>query len=245
MKNYIELENISKLFCSSKNEFYVLTNINLEISRGEFVTVVGPEKSGKSTLLNVLGLLESSSDGRYFFNHRDVGSMGQVELAKFRNSEIGFVFQSLNLIPDLTIFENVELPLIYRGELSSVARKEKVEKSLEKVNMLHRAGHFPNQLSEEQQQRVAIARAVVGEPSTLLADEPTGNLDEKAKARLISIFSALNDEGITIIWFTNDRSITAHTHRVIELSQGKIVRDYLTHAQLASKVPPMLAAESA
>jgi putative ABC transport system ATP-binding protein len=219
----IALTNVSKVFYTDEVETQALSNINMTIERGEFVAVAGPSGSGKSTLLSILGLLESPSEGAYWLNGRRVSGLSLGERARVRNREIGFIFQSFNLIGDLTVFENVELPLIYRG-MTAVERSRHVNQALEKVGLSHRSNHLPSQLSGGQQQRVAIARAVAGPPSILLADEPTGNLDSKNGEAAMELLRMLNkDEGMTICLVTHDQRFAAYAGREIHLFDGRIV----------------------
>ena len=195
----IHLDSVSKVFYTDDLETHALERITLNIANGEYVAIEGPSGCGKSTLLSILGLLDSPTDGSYTLNNRPVAQLAQADRARTRNREIGFIFQSFNLIGDLTVYENVELPLTYRGMRPS-ERKDRVMQALDKVEMAHRAKHLPSQLSGGQQQRVAVARAVAGQPSILLADEPTGNLDSKNGEAVMQLLRALHDEGSTICW---------------------------------------------
>ncbi len=225
MKNYIELKNISKVFSTDEVDTHALHDINLSIEQGEFVSIIGPSGCGKSTLLSLIGLLDFVTSGSYLHLDKEVMRLTQKKQALYRNEVLGFVFQSFNLIPDLTIFENVELPLLYRGGFNKSERKAKVEAALSKVEMVHRLKHFPSQLSGGQQQRIAIARAIVGEPEILLADEPTGNLDSKNVKIVLDILRQLNQEGTTIIMVTHEPNFSFEVGRVIELNDGKLVKD--------------------
>jgi putative ABC transport system ATP-binding protein len=218
----IHLEDIKKVFLTDEIETHALSGIHLEIKLGEFVSIAGPSGCGKSTLLSILGLLEGPSDGTYILNQEDVSDLSLEQRARIRNREIGFIFQSFNLIGDLSVLENVELPLAYRG-LKSAERREKAIAALEKVEMTHRKGHLPSQLSGGQQQRVAVARALAGNPNILLADEPTGNLDSKNGQVVMDLLSQLNDEGTTICMVTHDDRYAHYAHRIIHLFDGKIV----------------------
>src|SRR5213078_2935477 len=199
----IHLESLSKVFTTDEVETHALAGIHLEIERGEFVSISGPSGCGKSTLLSILGLLDSPSEGTYTLNGKPVESISMRERARVRNREIGFIFQAFNLIGDLTVYQNVELPLTYRG-MTSAERKKRVEEALEKVEMSHRMKHYPSQLSGGQQQRVAVARALCGQPSILLADEPTGNLDSKNGESVMDLLRELHREGATICMVTHD-----------------------------------------
>ena len=217
----IHLDSVSKVFYTDDLETHALERITLDIANGEYVAIEGPSGCGKSTLLSILGLLDSPTDGSYTLNNRPVAQLAQADRARTRNLEIGFIFQSFNLIGDLTVYENVELPLTYRGMRPS-ERKDRVMQALEKVEMAHRAKHLPNQLSGGQQQRVAVARAVAGQPSILLADEPTGNLDSKNGEAVMQLLRALHDEGSTICMVTHDPRYVAHADRTIQLFDGRV-----------------------
>ena len=218
----IHLESIGKAFFTDELETHALAQIDLEIHRGEFVSIAGPSGCGKSTLLSILGLLDSPSDGNYTLNGRAVANLDHAERARIRNREVGFIFQSFNLIGDLTVYENVELPLTYRG-ITSAERKERALAALEKVGMGHRMKHYPSQLSGGQQQRVAVARALGGKPSILLADEPTGNLDSKNGDAVIELLRELHREGATICMVTHDPRFAGHAERQIHLFDGRII----------------------
>lgn len=218
----LHLENIKKVFLTDEIETHALSGIHLQIKMGEFVSIAGPSGCGKSTLLSILGLLEGPSEGSYVLNQQDVSNLTLEQRARIRNREIGFIFQSFNLIGDLSVLENVELPLAYRG-LKSSERREKALAALEKVEMTHRKGHLPSQLSGGQQQRVAVARALAGDPNILLADEPTGNLDSKNGQVVMDLLSQLNQEGATICMVTHDDRYAHYAHRIIHLFDGKIV----------------------
>jgi putative ABC transport system ATP-binding protein len=218
----IQLEELTKVFYTDEVETHALAGIHLAIKRGEFVAISGPSGCGKSTLLSILGLLDSPTKGNYTLNEQPVADLNLSQRARIRNREIGFVFQSFNLIGDLTVFENVELPLTYRGMRAS-ERKARVGRALERVGMAHRGKHLPSQLSGGQQQRVAVARALVGEPSILLADEPTGNLDSKNGGAVMELLTDLHSNGSTICMVTHDPRFARHADRTVNLYDGQIV----------------------
>jgi putative ABC transport system ATP-binding protein len=220
----IHLEGLTKVFYTDEVETHALSGIHLDILKGEYVAISGPSGCGKSTLLSILGLLDSPTGGTYLLNTRQVQSLDLSERARIRNREIGFIFQSFNLIGDLTVYENVELPLTYRG-MKATERKERVGKALERVGMAHRAKHLPSQLSGGQQQRVAVARALVGEPSILLADEPTGNLDSKNGDAVMELLRELHRAGSTICMVTHDARFARHADRTIHIFDGRVVED--------------------
>jgi putative ABC transport system ATP-binding protein len=220
----IQLEDLKKVFYTDEVETHALAGIHLEIARGEYISIAGPSGCGKSTLLSILGLLDTASEGSYTLNGRAVADLPLSERARVRNREIGFIFQSFNLIGDLTVYENVELPLTYRG-MKSTERKERVMAALEKVGMSHRAKHLPSQLSGGQQQRVAVARAVGGSPSILLADEPTGNLDSKNGEAVMELLRELHREGATICMVTHDPRYARSAERSIHLFDGRVVEE--------------------
>ena len=217
----IKLERITKTYQMGEIDLQVLKGIDLDIRQGDFVSIVGPSGSGKSTLMNIIGCLDTPTTGEYYLDGREISNYKGNELAKIRNEKIGFIFQKFNLLPRLTAFENVELPLIYRGEKSSL-RKEKVEEALISVGLKDRMRHNPTELSGGQQQRVAIARALVGSPPILLADEPTGNLDTKSGSEVLSIIERLNDEGKTIIVITHDLEVAQVSKEKITIRDGLI-----------------------
>ncbi|WP_371877545.1 ABC transporter ATP-binding protein [Pyxidicoccus parkwayensis] len=223
-KSLIQLEGLTKVFETEEVETHALSNIHLTIRQGEWVAIVGPSGSGKSTLLAVLGLLDTATRGAYLLDGRSVLDLSPSDRALVRNRHIGFIFQSFNLIGDLTVFENVELPLTYRG-MPAAERKQRVEKALEKVGMAHRARHMPGQLSGGQQQRVAVARAVAGDPLILLADEPTGNLDSKNGEAVMQLLSELHKGGATICMVTHDPSHARTATRTVSLFDGRVVQD--------------------
>lgn len=218
----IKTENLSMVFTTEDVQTKALNDVSLEIRQGEFVAIMGPSGCGKSTLLNILGTLDSPTSGNYFFNGKEVNKMNESQLTALRKGNIGFVFQSFNLIDELTVFENVELPLVYLGGRKS-ERKQKVTEVLERINIAHRAAHFPQQLSGGQQQRVAIARAVVTDCALLLADEPTGNLDSTNGTEVMELLRELNKEGTTIVMVTHSERDASYAHRIIRLLDGRIV----------------------
>ncbi len=220
----IKLESVKKVFLTDEVETHALAGIHMEVGKGEYVAIAGPSGCGKSTLLSILGLLDTPTDGHYWLNTRPVADLAMSERARVRNREIGFIFQSFNLIGDLTVFENVELPLTYRG-MKSAERRERANKALERVGMAHRAKHLPSQLSGGQQQRVAVARAVAGEPSILLADEPTGNLDSRSGEAVMDLLRDLHRSGATICMVTHDPRYARHAERTIHLFDGRIVEE--------------------
>lgn len=226
MSPLIELKNAYKIYNPGENEVRALDGVNLKIDRGDFVAIVGHSGSGKSTLMNMLGLLDVVTSGTYILNGKDVSDMDDDELSSIRNLEIGFIFQGFNLIPSLTAQGNVELPLIYRG-MKAEQRHELSEAALKRVGLEKRMHHLPNQMSGGQQQRVAIARALAAKPPLILADEPTGNLDSNSGKEVMRIINELWAEGRTIILITHDDSIAETAHRVIRISDGKIVDDYI------------------
>src|SRR6186713_2120816 len=218
----IHLEGVTKVFLTDEIETHALSGVHLDIERGEYVAIAGPSGCGKSTLLSILGLLDTPTQGRYRLNGQAVEELNLAERARVRNREIGFIFQSFNLIGDLSVYENVELPLTYRGMPSS-ERKDRVIAALERVEMAHRAKHLPSQLSGGQQQRVAVARAVAGAPSILLADEPTGNLDSKNGESVMTLMRELHAEGATICMVTHDPRYAQHAERAVHLFDGRVI----------------------
>lgn len=224
MAPLIKLENVTKVFLTDEVETHALAGIHLEVNQGEYVSIAGPSGCGKSTLLSILGLLDSPTDGTYLLNGRPVQGISLPERARIRNREIGFIFQSFNLIGDLTVYENVELPLTYRGMASS-ERKAAVSEALEKVGMAHRAKHLPSQLSGGQQQRVAVARALAGKPAVLLADEPTGNLDSKNGDSVMQLLAELHRNGATIVMVTHDARFARNAARTVHIFDGRVVQE--------------------
>src|ERR1700681_2521402 len=222
----IQLQSVTKVFLTDEVETHALSGIHLDIRNGEYVSIAGPSGCGKTTLLSILGLLDTPSEGKYRLNHKQVADLSFSDRARIRNQEIGFIFQAFNLIGDLTVYENVELPLTYRGTPSS-ERKKLVHEALEKVGMTHRIKHYPSQLSGGQQQRVAVARALAGNPSVLLADEPTGNLDSSNGEAVMDLLKGLHKNGATICMVTHDPRYAAFADRTIHMFDGKIVQESL------------------
>ncbi len=218
----IKLENVNKIFYTDEVETHALSGIHMEIRKGEYVSIAGPSGCGKSTLLSIVGLLDTPTDGNYWLNEKPVANLKLAERARIRNREIGFIFQSFNLIGDLTVFENVELPLVYRGMPAS-ERRMRAMAVLEEVGMSHRAKHLPSQLSGGQQQRVAVARALAGKPSILLADEPTGNLDSTNGEAVMALLKDLHRRGSTICMVTHDERFTSFAERTVHLFDGRVV----------------------
>jgi putative ABC transport system ATP-binding protein len=220
----ISLQNIVKRYRMGEEDVLALAGVDLEIGRNEYVALIGPSGSGKSTLMNLLGCLDTPTEGVYLLNGRDTSGMNDNELAQVRNREIGFVFQSFHLLPRLTVLQNVMQPLVYRG-IPVAERKRQASDALVKVGLGDRMGHRPNQLSGGQRQRVAVARALVGSPSILLADEPTGNLDSRTSGEIMALFDALHGQGQTVVVVTHEPDIAAHCHRTIRVNDGRIVED--------------------
>jgi putative ABC transport system ATP-binding protein len=220
----IKMQGVSKVFFTEELETHALDSIDLEIKKGEYLAIAGPSGCGKSTLLAILGLLDSPTEGDYLLNGQPVSTLKLGDRSRIRNREIGFIFQSFNLIGDLTVYENVELPLTYRG-MASAERKQKVQHALERVEMAHRAKHYPAQLSGGQQQRVAVARALVGDPMILLADEPTGNLDSKNGDSVMDLLRDIHQSGATICMVTHDPRYTNHAERTVHLFDGRIIEE--------------------
>jgi putative ABC transport system ATP-binding protein len=230
----IRLEGVRKVFYADEVETHALSGIHLDIARGEFVSIEGPSGCGKSTLLSILGLLDAPTEGRHFFADRPVEALTLGERARLRNREIGFIFQAFNLIGDLTVYENVELPLTYRG-MPAAERRRRVQEALERVAMAHRLKHYPAQLSGGQQQRVAVARALAGGPSILLADEPTGNLDSANGEAVMELLRELHRTGATICMVTHDPRYNGYAQRIVHLFDGRIV----SGPEEPPKVPPV------
>lgn len=220
----IRLENINKIYRSSEIETTALNNINLHIEQGEFIAIMGPSGCGKSTLLNVLGMLDNPSSGHYFFNDEDISKHSERQLAQKRKGHIGFIFQSFNLVDELSVAENIELPLLYQ-KLAAKERKKRVNDVLEKFSISHRASHMPQQLSGGQQQRVAVARALVSQPDVILADEPTGNLDSKHGDEVMALLKSLNDAGTTILMVTHSQYHAEYANRMVHLFDGQVVNE--------------------
>lgn len=223
-KSLIKITNIKRDFILGNEIVYVLKGIDLEINKGEYVALMGPSGSGKSTLMNLLGCLDTPTSGSYILNGKDVSQMKDDELAEIRNKEIGFVFQTFNLLPRTTALDNVALPMIYAG-YSKTERNTRAKKVLEQVNLADRMDHQPNQLSGGQRQRVAIARALVNHPSIILADEPTGNLDSKTSVEIMKLFGDIHANGNTVILVTHEEEIAAYAHRIIRLRDGMVESD--------------------
>ena len=224
MQAIIELQNVHKSYYLGNQELPILKGIDLNIFKNEYVSLMGPSGSGKSTLMNILGCLDTLTSGRYQLNQKDVSSMQDDELAKVRNEEIGFVFQQFNLLPRLNAWENVATPLIYAG-IGKKEREERARAMLEKVGLSERAHHKPNELSGGQSQRVAIARALINNPSIILADEPTGNLDSTTSIEIMELFKAIHHQGNTVILVTHEEDIANHTKRIIRIKDGKVASD--------------------
>jgi putative ABC transport system ATP-binding protein len=220
----IKTQGLNKIYTTEEVETTALNNINLEVKEGEYVAVMGPSGCGKSTLLNVLGMIDQPTNGEYFFFEDEVSKYSERQRANLRKNNIGFVFQSFNLIDELTVYENVELPLLYLG-FSSSERKKRVTEALEQMEIMARKSHFPQQLSGGQQQRVAVARAVVAQPKLILADEPTGNLDSAHGEEVMNLLSSLHEQGTTIIMVTHSPAYAEYSHRIIHLFDGHIVSE--------------------
>ncbi len=220
----IKTENLTKVFRTEEIETYALNGVNIEVKKGEFVAIMGPSGCGKSTLLSIIGLLDNPTEGSYIFNGTEVAKLKEKDRTKFRKGNIGFVFQSFNLIDELNVFDNVELPVFYL-KMKASERRRRVEEVLQRMNIGHRMKHFPQQLSGGQQQRVAIARAVVANPSLILADEPTGNLDSKNGMEVMNLLSELNQEGTTIIMATHSERDAAYAHRTVNLLDGQVIME--------------------
>ncbi len=224
-RSLIQITDLTKVFYTDEIETHALSGIHLTVKQGEYVAMSGPSGCGKSTLLSIIGLLDTPTTGKYHLNGQPVENLDFAERSRIRNQEIGFIFQSFNLIGDLTVYENVELPLTYRQKMSASDRKARVMEALERVGMAHRIRHYPSQLSGGQQQRVAVARALAGKPSILLADEPTGNLDSRNGEAVMELLQKLHAEGATICMVTHDPRFAAHAQRQIHLFDGKVVAE--------------------
>jgi putative ABC transport system ATP-binding protein len=221
----ITLKHLSRIYRTTEVETAALRDINLEVAVGEFVAVMGPSGCGKSTFLNIVGMLDSPTGGEYWFGAENITGRTETELSAIRKTSIGFVFQSFNLIDELNVSENVELALLYHGDISRGERKDRVHKALERMKIAHRARHMPQQLSGGQQQRVAIARAVVSQPKLILADEPTGNLDSANGEEVMQLLTELNGEGTTVVMVTHSHSHAEYAHRIVNLLDGAIVTE--------------------
>lgn len=220
----IDLKNVVKIYRTGGEELMALKHVDLHIAEGEFTSIMGPSGSGKSTMMNILGLLDRFDDGTYLLNGKDVTHLTDIESAKVRNQEIGFVFQSFNLMPRMTLLENVALPLVYAG-VSKSERKKRALKALEQVGLADRVHHRPSAISGGQKQRVAIARAIVNAPVVLMADEPTGNLDSKTTMEIMKIFQDLNDNGTTVVMVTHEPDVAQYTKRIVSFKDGEIIAD--------------------
>jgi len=227
-RSLLRLEDVKKIFYTDEVETHALSGVHMEIRRGEYVSISGPSGCGKSTLLSILGLLDTATEGQYWLDGKPVQSLGFTERARIRNREIGFIFQSFNLIGDLSVYENVELPLTYRGMAAS-DRKRRVGEALERVSMAHRSKHLPSQLSGGQQQRVAVARALAGDPLILLADEPTGNLDSANGEAVMDLLRELHQQGSTICMVTHDPRFARYAQRTIHLFDGRVLEEKGSH----------------
>ncbi len=223
--NIIELKNIFKIYTLGKTKLYALNGVDLSIQKSDYLALMGPSGSGKSTLMNIIGALDTASSGTYILNQQEINQLNDNDLAQIRNKEIGFVFQSFNLLPRMTAIENVAIPLIYAG-ISKTERLERAEKALNSVGLSDRMSHKPNELSGGQRQRVAIARSLINNPSIILADEPTGNLDSKSSADIMNIFAEINEQGNTVVMVTHEEDIAQNAKRIVRMIDGKIENLY-------------------
>jgi len=228
MTELFKLENIKKIYKTGEIEFVALKQINLKVDEGEMIAIIGPSGSGKSTLMNIIGGMDKATEGKYILKGKDISKVSTNELSKFRNKEIGFVFQSFNLLPRVRVIDNVGLPLAYSG-INKRERDKKAIEVLKKIGLDDKQKNKPNQLSGGQQQRVAIARAIINNPSILLADEPTGNLDTKSSREILDIFTNLNKEGKTVIIITHDMNIAKYANRIVNIVDGEIISDNITN----------------
>jgi len=231
----LRTNNLQKVFRTEEVETTALNNVNIHVQKGEFVAIMGPSGCGKSTLLNIIGLLDNPTDGELYFDGQEIASFKERQRTNLRKGNIGFVFQSFNLIDELNVFENIEMPLVYL-KLSAKERRERVQKVMERMQIAHRAKHFPQQLSGGQQQRVAIARAVVANPKLILADEPTGNLDSKNGAEVMNLLRQLNEEGTTIVMVTHSAEHAEFAHRTINLFDGHVVTEKIHKERVIEEI---------
>ena len=241
---FFQMRGVNKFYPMGDEQLHALKDVNLDVAQGEYLSVLGPSGSGKSTLMNIIGCLDVASSGRYILNGQEIEDLTEAELARIRSQEVGFIFQNSQLLPRLTAQKNVELPLIYAG-VSPRERRKRAKEMLERVGLSDRMHHYPNQLSGGQQQRVAIARALVGNPSILLADEPTGALDQKTGRQVMALFEELNREGRTVIMITHDMNIAAYAKRVVHIIDGELTEDDQSKPNLSDAGDPLEAARKA